>query len=156
MTSSTATYGAPHQKMKYTFDQEFKMTDKANANTRKHRRHSRIGKYSEDSDPTDGSGSLTYSAASSTNSAGESTDSSFADIMKVLDLQDPQDLGAKIREKGMAPAEYQIYLQQSQQGSTHPHNKQRSTQASIASSLQYSTDGESNLYGTDLVSAITG
>ena len=139
--------GAPHQKMQYTFDQpEYTMADRAAANTRKHRRQHR--KYSEDSDPTDGSGSLTYSAASSINSAAESTDSSFADIMRVLDMQDPQ------QNKGMTPAEYHKYLQRAHLA-PQPH-KQRS-QTSVASSLQYSTDGESHLlHGTDLVPSITG
>lgn len=146
-----------HQTTKYTFDQpEYDMkaaTAAANANTRKHRRHQKTSS-TEDGDPTDGGGSLTYSAASSTNSAGESTDSSFADIMKVLDMQDPQDLGPLMKDRGMTPAEYHMHLQQSQ--NQQPY-KQRSSQASVASSLQYSTDGESNfLHGADLVSTITG
>ena len=151
--------GALHQKTQYTFEQsDYHMksaTAAANANTRKHRRHQRT--HSDDGDPTDGSGSLTYSAASSINSAGESTDSSFADIMKVLDMQDRSELGALMKDK-MSPAEYHMHLQQqSNQSAHHHHNKARSSQASVASSLQYSTDGESNfLHGTDLVSTITG
>ena len=153
--------GAMHQKTQYTFDQpDYHMksaTAAANANTRKHRRHQRT--HSEDADPTDGSGSLTYSAASSINSAGESTDSSFADIMKVLDMQDPNELGHLMKDKGMSSAEYHMHLQQQANYPSHHqyNNKGRSSQASVASSLQYSTDGESNfLHGADLVSTITG
>jgi hypothetical protein len=151
-----------HQKTQYTFDQasDYHMksaTAAANANTRRHRKQ-HIRTPSEDADPTDGAGSLTYSAASSINSAGESTDSSFADIMKVLDLQDPSELGPLIKEKGLSPAEYHMQSQQTANyPSHHPHNKVRSSQVSVASSLQYSTDGESNfLHGADLVSTITG
>jgi len=162
MTPSTrdAVHSSMHQKPKYTFDQQDyhmkSVTAAANANTRKHRRHQRTN--SDDADPTDGSGSLTYSAASSINSAGESTDSSFADIMKVLDMQDPSELGPLMKEKGMSPAEYHMHLQQQHANyPDHHHHKTRSSQASVASSLQYSTDGESNfLHGTDLVSTITG
>ena len=157
--SSHDAVGAMHQKPKYTFDQpDYHMksaTVAANANTRKHRRqHQRT----HSDDPTD-SGSLTYSAASSTNSAGESTDSSFADIMKVLDMHDPNELGNLMKEKGLTAAEYHMHLQQQHAslGGHYAHNKQRSSQASVTSSLQYSTDGESNfLHGADLVSNMTG
>lgn len=135
-------------------------TAAAKANTRKHRgRHQHQRTHSsEDADPSDGSGSLTYSAASSINSAGESTDSSFADIMKVLDMQDPSELGPLMKDKGMTPAEYHMHLQQhANYPAHHQHNKGRSSQVSVASSLQYSTDGESNfLHGAALVSTITG
>lgn len=134
-------------------------TAAANANTRRHRKQHSRTPSSDDADPTDGGGSLTYSAASSINSAGESTDSSFADIMKVLDMQDPSDLGPLMKEKGLSPTEYHMHFQPQQANypSHNPHNKVRSSQASVASSLQYSTDGESNfLHGTDLVSTITG
>ena len=61
--------------------------------------------YSEDTD-TDGAGSLTYSATSSVQSggsaAGESTDSSFADIMRVLDLQDSEQLKEIIKKEGVS------------------------------------------------------
>lgn len=150
-----------HHKPTYTFDQpaEYGMraaTAAANANTRKHRSRQHQRTNSEDADPTDGAGSLTYSAASSINSAGESTDSSFADIMKVLDLQDPQELGSLMKERGLTPAEYQMHLQHQARHSQQASN-QRSSQASVTSSLQYSTDGESNfLAGTDIVSTITG
>ena len=53
--------------------------------THHHRRTSSGGTSPNEEDPSDGNGSLTYSAASSINSAGESTDSSFANIMRVLD-----------------------------------------------------------------------
>ena len=154
-----------HQKPKYTFDQpsEYGMkaaTAAANANTRKHRSRQHQRTNSEDADPTDGAGSLTYSAASSINSAGESTDSSFADIMKVLDMQDPQELGSLMKDRGLTPAEYHMHLQHQQALNPALHSqasKQRSSQASLTSSLQYSTDGESNfLAGTDLISTFTG
>lgn len=128
----------------------------ANANTRKHRTRQHQRTNSEDADPTDGAGSLSYSAASSINSAGESTDSSFADIMKVLDMQDPQER----KDRSMTAAEYHMHLQQqaAYNPAYHAHTgKHRSSQASVTSSLQYSTDGESNfLAGTDLVSNFTG
>ena len=79
----------------------------ANANTRKHRNRQHQRTSSADVDPTD-AGSLTYSTTSSINSTGESTDSSFADIMKVLEMQDPSELSSlPIQERGMTPAEYQ-------------------------------------------------
>ncbi|CAB9508155.1 expressed unknown protein [Seminavis robusta] len=150
--------GAMHKKTTYTFDQpdNYHMIAAANANTRKHRRqHQRT----HSDDPTD-SGSLTYSAASSINSAGESTDSSFADIMKVLDMQDPNELGPLMKEKGLSHADYHRLQQQhaaSLQGQAQAQIKAKSSQASTSSSLQYSTDGESNLlHGTDLVSTVTG
>lgn len=115
----------------------------------------------------DGNGSLTYSsAASSANSAtGESTDSSFADIMKVLDGQESS--------KDIA-----LYLQQKEMVGRARHDEK-----SVADSLAYSTDadtlmgrslaystdadtllgrsllteGESHyLHGTDLLSTVTG
>ena len=133
-------------------------TAAANADTRKHRSRQHQRTNSEDPDPTDEAGSLTYSAASSINSAGESTDSSFADIMKVLEMQEPQ-VRSLSKDRGMTPAEYQMYQQQQAHNpayQTHA-NKNRSSQVSVTSSLQYSTDGESNfLAGADLVSAFTG
>lgn len=69
-------------------------------------------------------------------------------------MQDPQDLGPLMKDRGMTPAEYHMHLQQTQNQKPH---KQRSSQASVTSSLNYSTDGESNfLHGADLVSTITG
>lgn len=94
-------------------------------------------------DDNDGSGSLTYSAASSIQSAGESTDSSFADIMKVLD--DSKDLAVFLKK-----------------------NPQRERdEKSVAESLAYSTDAESHfrslttdaesrLQGADLVESMMG
>jgi hypothetical protein len=89
------------------------------------------------------SGSLTYSATSSVNSGcADSTDSSFADIMKVLDAQDGKDLASYLR------------------GSSRRDEK------SVAESLAYSTDadthlrslatdgGESHLRGTDLLRCV--
>ena len=115
-----------------------------------HRRHRRGEEGSVD--PTDGScsGSLTYSSAASSihSAAGESTDSSFADIMKVLD-GDGKDIA--------------MYLQQQQQSGRILRDGQ-----SVAESLAYSTDAESKtmtlksegestaLHGFDLVSTITG
>ena len=163
MTQSTpydAVGAMHHQKPQYTFDQPENYHMKtaaaaANANTRKHRRqHQRT----QSDDHTD-SGSLTYSAASSINSAGESTDSSFADIMKVLEMHDPNELGPLMKEKGLSPAEYQLIQHQHASLAGQPSFgfRRRSSQVSVTSSLQYSTDGESNiLHGADLVSTITG
>jgi hypothetical protein len=104
--------------------------------------------YSEDTD-TDGAGSLTYSATSSVHSggsaAGESTDSSFADIMRVLDLQDSEQLKEIIKKEGVSS----IDELQKKRG-------YHSANVSVASSLAYSTDGESHLEGTKLLQTIAG
>ena len=119
----------------------------------KHKRTSSHGKGSsvspEDPDPTDGSGSLTYSAASSVHSggsaAGESTDSSFADIMRVLDLQDSKELAALIKKEGVSSA-----------GELREKRGFGTSGVSVASSLNYSTDGESALEGAQLLQTIAG
>jgi len=107
--------------------------------------HRRRG--SDDADPSDGTASLTYSAASSVNSggsaAGESTDSSFADIMRVLDMQDSQELKDLIRKEGVSSV-------------GELRNRRLASGQSVASSLAYSTDGESQLEGTKLLQTITG
>jgi hypothetical protein len=102
----------------------------------------------------DGNGSLTYSSAeNSVNSAaGESTDSSFADIMKVLDGPD-------------STRDIAHYLEQ-KQGRARARQDERSVQESLA----YSTDDQEShmmrslvsagdstaLHGADLISTITG
>jgi len=110
----------------------------------RHRRN-----YSEDTDNTDGAGSLTYSATSSVQSggsaAGESTDSSFADIMRVLDLQDSQQLKDFIKKEGVTSVDELSRKKGWSSGGV-----------SVASSLAYSTDGESHLEGTKLLQTITG
>jgi hypothetical protein len=114
--------------------------------------HKQSSQYSEDPDPTDGQGSLTYSAASSVHSggsaAGESTDSSFADIMRVLDLQDhdSKELRDLCKKEGV---------------SSHAELREKrgfpsSSNYSVASSLNYSTDGESHLQGSQLLQTIAG
>lgn len=95
------------------------------------------------SDDLDNS-SLAYSAASSVNSAGESTDSSFGDIIRVLDVQDTQELKDYIRKEGVSS----VAELRSRRGLV--------SQPSVASSLAYSTDGESHLEGTKLLQTITG
>jgi len=109
-------------------------------------RHRRT--HSEDMDNTDGAGSLTYSATSSVQSggsaAGESTDSSFADIMRVLDMQDSQQLKDFIKKEGCTSVDE---LQK---------KKGWSGGMSVASSLAYSSDGESHLQGTKLLQTIAG
>lgn len=116
----------------------------------KSRRHRRGGSgkqktyRDEDEDPSDGSASLTYSAGSSiaSSAAGESTDSSFADIMKVLDLQDSEELAAYMKREGVTdPSKYQ---------------RTKASTISVTSSLNYSTDGESALEGVHLLQTITG
>jgi hypothetical protein len=115
---------------------------------KKHRSSSRnknVQAEAEDVDPLDGSGSLTYSAASSINSAaGESTDSSFADMMRVLDVQDSGELASILR------------AERARQDS---RREDRSVAAdSQQSSLAYSTDAESHLrsLATDAESALHG
>lgn len=104
--------------------------------------------FSEDTDNTDGAGSLTYSATSSVQSggsaAGESTDSSFADIMRVLDMQDSQQLKDFIKKEGCTSVD------------ELSKKKGWSGGMSVASSLAYSTDGESALEGTKLLQTIAG
>jgi len=109
----------------------------------RHRRGS-----SEDTDNTDGAGSLTYSATSSVQSGGsaacESTDSSFADIMRVLDLQDSHQLKDFIKKEGCTSVD-EIQKKKASSGGM-----------SVASSLAYSTDGDSHLEGTKLLQTIAG
>jgi hypothetical protein len=109
-------------------------------------RHDKDG--NEDQDPTDGNGSLTYSATSSVHSGGsatgESTDSSFADIMRVLDLQDdPNEVAGLKKGKGVSSA-------------GESRGRRGHSGASVASSLNYSTDGESLLGGMNLLQTIAG
>jgi len=115
----------------------------AKGKSRRHRRGS--SNHSEDADPSDGSASLTYSAGSSiaSSAAGESTDSSFADIMRVLDVQDSNELAAFMKREGVTdPSQLQ--------------RKGKASTVSVASSLNYSTDGESALEGAHLLQTITG
>lgn len=112
----------------------------------KSRRHRRGNSNHSEEDPSDGSASLTYSAGSSiaSSAAGESTDSSFADIMRVLDVQDSTELAAFMKREGVTdPSQY-----------TRKSNK--ASTVSVTSSLQYSTDGESALEGVNVLSTITG
>jgi len=121
-----------------------------NNNNFHHQHHRRqTSKDSHDGDPTDGSGSLTYSAASSINSAGESTDSSFADILRVLDVQDSKELAAYLRKDGG--------------GGGHHRKDEKSVAESLAYSMDaescmksMATDNESGLHGADLLSTFTG
>lgn len=120
--------------------------------SRHHRRS-----HSEDTDQTDGAGSLTYSATSSVQSggsaAGESTDSSFADIMRVLDLQDSDQLRELIRKEGVTSVDEL----QRKRGMVYPGGSVASSLQYSAASLQYSIDdGESHLEGTRLLQTITG
>jgi hypothetical protein len=134
---------------------------------RGHRRQSSGGSESTNQDDTshDGSSSLAYSATSSVQSSGmESNDSSFADIMRVLDGQDSKELAVYLKEKAALKAS-----KQKQSTGTNPHTVQgASSERSIAGeSLAYSTDadsqfqysyqpslvteGESPLHGTEFV-----
>lgn len=99
-----------------------------------------------DADPSDGSASLTYSAGSSiaSSAAGESTDSSFADIMRVLDVQDSQELAAYMKREGVTDPAQAL------------RKSKGSTAVSVTSSLNYSTDGESALVEDSLLSTIAG
>ena len=115
--------------------------------TEKPRKHHRRG-YSGSSDINGNNDacsvdpSLSYSAASSINSSGESTDSSFADIMRVLDIQDHKK-------------------------DTTTRGFWKSDERSRADSMAYSTDAESygeslgtgyesGLHGTGLLNTTTG
>jgi len=121
------------------------------SNKRRGGHHRRVGSDNlsagGDSDAQDGSGSLTYSAASSINSAtGESTDSSFADIMKVLDIQDSSELAAYLRKEAVRQGKDERSVAESLAYSTDAESHFRSL----------ATDGESALHGADLLSTLTG
>jgi hypothetical protein len=157
---------------KYTFDSSTTYeTNNHTTTKRKHHNHRRHNSHDNSSnndgdDPTDGNGSLTYSAASSINSAGESTDSSFADIMKVLDGQDTHELAAYLK--------HQAAKQHHNNNINASNNHTSRDERSVGESLAYSTDAESHmqrsmgtdahtqytdasgLHGTDLLSTITG
>eukprot|EP00566_Odontella_aurita_P020685 CAMPEP_0113537468 /NCGR_PEP_ID=MMETSP0015_2-20120614/6842_1 /TAXON_ID=2838 /ORGANISM="Odontella" /LENGTH=364 /DNA_ID=CAMNT_0000436965 /DNA_START=532 /DNA_END=1627 /DNA_ORIENTATION=+ /assembly_acc=CAM_ASM_000160 len=113
-------------------------------------------------------GSLTYSATSSVQSggsaAGESTDSSFADILKAIDNNDAEDtelatLTAKVgvSSSGVGPptqieAGAGALAAAGRNGSyKNPHSTHHRGMSmnSVASSLQYSVDGESYAAGAD-------
>lgn len=124
-------------------------------------------------DSSVGSGSLTYSAGSSVHSAtGESTDSSFGDIMKVLDGESSSvDIAAYLQQKGYGHSsvrDERSIAADSLAYSTDAESLLRYDK-SVADSLAYSTDAESNmlrsmategdstaLMGTDLITTITG
>lgn len=98
--------------------------------------------------------SLTYSASSSVGGshAGESTDSSFADIMKVLDVDDVNDsteIAALMAAEGITDMSAQEYIQRAQaranMGKRSSGRSVRSGNASVACSLAYSEDGESTV-----------
>jgi hypothetical protein len=114
--------------------------------TKKRQRHRRGGnQHSSQEDKDDAS--LTYSAASSTSSAGESTDSSLGDIMRAL--EGDAELIAFCKKD---PA-FQKQLDKLR----HKQNQQQpSSEVSVASSLNYSTDGESALNGEHVLQTITG
>lgn len=147
----------------YTFEEtaptyEFKdatapLTDHHRRN--KPRSHSRGNSYGGGGDD-DGTGSLTYSAASSI--TGESTDSSFAGIMKVLDLQgDSKELASYLKK----------HVQRGDEKSCAADSLAYSTKSATSDSLAYSVDAESymrslaadgeshmsRLQGTSLLSA---
>eukprot|EP00546_Thalassionema_frauenfeldii_P008461 CAMPEP_0178922438 /NCGR_PEP_ID=MMETSP0786-20121207/16154_1 /TAXON_ID=186022 /ORGANISM="Thalassionema frauenfeldii, Strain CCMP 1798" /LENGTH=225 /DNA_ID=CAMNT_0020596803 /DNA_START=272 /DNA_END=945 /DNA_ORIENTATION=+ len=113
--------------------------DIRSVNIQNKRRHRRGAPASEDDN-----GSLTYSAGSSCSSAaGESTDSSFADVMKVLAIQDEPELEALMKREGIDARAF-------------AKAKAKATDSSVASSLNYSTDGESALNGEHVLQTITG
>eukprot|EP00549_Striatella_unipunctata_P025458 CAMPEP_0118699822 /NCGR_PEP_ID=MMETSP0800-20121206/16158_1 /TAXON_ID=210618 ORGANISM="Striatella unipunctata, Strain CCMP2910" /NCGR_SAMPLE_ID=MMETSP0800 /ASSEMBLY_ACC=CAM_ASM_000638 /LENGTH=143 /DNA_ID=CAMNT_0006600173 /DNA_START=243 /DNA_END=674 /DNA_ORIENTATION=- len=125
-----------------------------------HRKHRRGGRKdsSGNQQPTGDSesvtGSLTYSASSSINSgssaAGESTDSSFADIMKVLDLDDSSELAALMAREGMN----QDLLRR---GAGRVRAAGGGGGAgSVSDSLNYSEDGESTMAGEHIAQSVTG
>lgn len=178
---------------KYTFDTSsttptYELSS-SGGKKKHHRRHSSNnsenhngggGGGGDHCDPTDGSGSLTYSAASSINSqAGESTDSSFADIMRVLDVQDSKELAAVLQKERArhSNSHFGKHHHHQYQHHPHPHNfhhggdersiAAHSIAAESAQSLTYSTDAESHmrslatdaesgLHGTGILSTIAG
>ena len=99
--------------------------------------------------PSNGNGSLTYSAASSINSAGESTDSSFADIMRVLDGHEggSKELAAYLKREAARTTDEKSIAGESLAYSTDAESQMMKSLA---------TDAESALQGADLLSTITG
>ena len=98
--------------------------------------------------------SLTYSANSSVVSGGsetgQSTDSSFADIMKVLDMQQDdgrsnKELQALLRKEGVSST-----------GELKARHRMMPSGTMSVNSLQYSTDGESHLDASQLLQTIAG
>lgn len=121
--------------------------DVRQASNSKRGRHRRGGPTSEDDN-----GSLSYSSAGSSinsgasSAAGESTDSSFADIMRVLALQEGPELEALMKKEGIDPRTIAKVKAKAAGGDS----------SSVASSLNYSTDGESALNGECVIQTITG
>lgn len=66
--------------------------------------------------------------------------------MRVLDLQDTKELHALIKKEGVSTADE---LREKRRGYGH-------SGVSVASSLNYSTDGESHLEGSQLLQTIAG
>jgi hypothetical protein len=118
--------------------------------TKKRQRHRRGGHAPSSSqlhDDKDEDASLTYSAASSMSSAGESTDSSLGDIMRAL--EGDAELIAYCKKDPSFQKQLDKLL--------HKQNQQQpSSEASVTSSLNYSTDGESALNGEHVLQTITG
>uniref|UniRef100_A0A6S9EG75 Uncharacterized protein n=1 Tax=Ditylum brightwellii TaxID=49249 RepID=A0A6S9EG75_9STRA len=125
--------------MSYTFQD-----DVPAIHTRKHRksgkpRQSSGGSNEPQGDDNSKCGSLTYSASSSvagSSGAGESTDSSFADIMKVLD---DSELALLMSKEGNEDVR-QLFAGHGGDGHAR---RVRGSSISVEGSLQYSEDGES-------------
>ena len=120
---------------------------------KKHHRRGKgnTGSGSSSEKDDDGANSLTYSSAASSiasSAAGESTDSSFADVMRVLDLQDNNELAYLMKKDGGVDSLRYAQMQQ--------QKRLQASTASVAESLAYSTDGESALGGEHLLQTITG
>ena len=91
--------------------------------------------------------SLTYSVSSSVgggSQTGESTDSSFADIMKVLDLNDTAEIVALMEAEGITDMTAQEYVERAQARAAM-HRNRKAAGVSVADSLAYSVDGESTI-----------
>ena len=91
--------------------------------------------------------SLTYSISSSVgglSQTGESTDSSFADVMKVLDLNDTAEIVALMEAEGITDMTAQEYVERAQARAAM-HRSRKAAGVSVADSLAYSVDGESTI-----------
>ena len=91
--------------------------------------------------------SLTYSISSSVgggSQTGESTDSSFADIMKVLDLNDTAEIVALMEAEGITDMTAQEYVERAKARAAM-HRSRKAGGVSVADSLAYSVDGESTI-----------
>jgi hypothetical protein len=100
-------------------------------------------------DDADGSASLTYSTTSSVNSwsvADESHDSSFADMMRVLDVHDGKGLASFLKQDDC--------VRKNRQDKSSAESLAYSTDNESHDMRSHATDNESALHGTILLTSL--